>query len=162
MHKTPRAHEITDRLSFFHFTITHNSLSTLARLFVTFFVFFVQQSLSSGTIRRNALDAAATSAHTGGSCTWERDNGQRSTLEHKQHREEQALLHRSTARVILKKKTPAPDRRRPEDRLFPRAHAEETAVHTVLRFMLMVPRGRDQHHYPPPPELMRRFISRNS
>lgn len=53
MHKTPRAHEITDRLSFsLHFT--HHFRTRR---------FFAVQSLSSGTIR-NALAAVATSAHT--------------------------------------------------------------------------------------------------
>lgn len=123
MHKTPRAHEITDRLSF-----SLTSLSNL-RFFDFVVVFFLLVGFKSGTIR-NAL-AAATSAHTdhrARRCVGKgvKEKAHLGIAPHQQahaRASKQALLHRSTAQVILKMKTPAPPQRRsswpPEDLLLP-------------------------------------------
>lgn len=87
MHKTPRAHEITDRLSF-----SLTSLSNL-RFFDFVVVFFLFVGFKSGTIR-NAL-AAATSAHTDHrahavALKWEGDKGPLGIAPHQQAHAEQA------------------------------------------------------------------------
>lgn len=87
MHKTPRAHEITDRLSF-----SLTSLSNL-RFFDFVVVFFLFVGFKSGTIR-NAL-AAATSAHTDHrahavALKWEGEKGPLGIAPHQQAHAEQA------------------------------------------------------------------------